>query len=262
MRRILISKDYLETIEAVQIPAGQVFIWWLGGASLGIKSPEVLIYVDPYFGPSTSKEWQRRNPSFINPDRIKMADAVLITHEHRDHCNEPTLRGIYQNTSAAVYAPKLAITRLTEEYALSGPHHLVKEGDSFEVGDLEINVLESGDNESRDAVSYLIKNRAGTILHPGDTLYSDIFKKISKEFHLDIVFLPLGKNPPGKKFYLEPDDFYRVAKDLKADTVVPIHWDLWQRTYLDATTLIGKFPDINLKVMKPGERMELGHADN
>ena len=46
-------------------------IHWLGHASFRIDGKETTIYIDP---------WQLR-------DNSKLADLILITHDHADHCS-------------------------------------------------------------------------------------------------------------------------------------------------------------------------------
>jgi len=253
-------KDVLKEIEDSKVMSGKTMVWFLGGASIAIKTREALLYIDPYFGPSPDSEWVRRFPPPIDPGKIKIVDGILITHEHEDHCDMTTLQAVTRNTDATIYASPNALTCIKDGFKINidtGSLKEIKPGDSFTLKDVDIFAQKSSDPQSPDAITYILQTEAGTIFHSGDSHYSDIFKDISSKYRIDVAFLNLGNNPPGEYYYLTPRDFEKVAKELRARLYVPIHWDIWNKTYLDPQTCVDGWSGIKVKVMKSGEKLEL-----
>ena len=50
----------------------------------------------------------RATPVPIDPAQIRLCDAVLITHEHDDHCHEDTLIPMIRSIEALFYGPASA----------------------------------------------------------------------------------------------------------------------------------------------------------
>ncbi|MCI6573914.1 MAG: MBL fold metallo-hydrolase [Actinomycetaceae bacterium] len=122
-------------------------------AAVTISSETTSIVVDPgYFG---------------YPESVESADAVLVTHNHFDHVDVPSL-------AASIRAhPQLKVFSPTP-LSLDAPDSdvtLVAEGDAFTVGDIPVRVV--GKEQARASlddgvipnVGYLV---AGAVLHPGD----------------------------------------------------------------------------------------------
>lgn len=122
-------------------------------AALTIATPSTTLVIDPgYFGYPESVEW---------------ADAVLVTHDHFDHVDLPSLAAsVRRHPQLKVFSP----TPL-ELDAPDSEVTLVTQGDTFTVGDLPVQTVgaeqavASLDDPPIANVGYLI---AGTILHPGD----------------------------------------------------------------------------------------------
>jgi L-ascorbate metabolism protein UlaG (beta-lactamase superfamily) len=109
--------------------------------------------------------------AFTTPTAFDGADAVLITHEHLDHFAEDRLR------AAAEADPALRIwTNRSVADALGGLGgrvHVVGHGDTFAVGDLEVEVhgewhsVIHPDIPRVTNIGFLVDGR---VFHPGDAL--------------------------------------------------------------------------------------------
>src|ERR1041384_3006232 len=69
-------------------------IWFLGGNSLVFQSVSARLYVDPFLVPAALHDGalRRRGDPPVMASEVRRVDGVLITHEHRDHCNAHTIR--------------------------------------------------------------------------------------------------------------------------------------------------------------------------
>ena len=235
-------------------------VWYLGGPTIAIQSRGCVIYVDPFFGPSVNPLWTRRFDPLIDAASIRKADYVLITHEHRDHCNEVTITALERHVRPAYFLPRASLELIHSEYGLHIDEdriQLVKPGDRFSLPDFELQVFASTDQTAKEAVSYFISTPDGKIFHPGDSLYVRSFFNEVQRNEPDLALLPLGENPPGWEVYPNISDFLKMASEIGAKLTVPIHWDLWKESYLDAHRLKSRVGKIKIRTIQRGDKIEL-----
>ena len=246
------GRALLDEIEKTIVSEGEVKIWSLGGAGFVIKTKKAIVYIDPYFGGSPSKDWLRMIAIPINPNDIRKATAVLSTHEHTDHCHRDTILPILHNTEAIFIGPSKS-AELVKKWGFKDERriHEVKPGDIIKVEDLTIKVYESRDLYSETPVTYVLNTYAGGIFHSGDTSYFTGLKEIGDNNNIRVALLNLGRNPRGRDDYMTPCDVVRAAIDLKAEIVVPMHYDIWKYTWEDPklVEIIARHWNVNLKVI-------------
>jgi L-ascorbate 6-phosphate lactonase len=247
-------------IESYKVETGKIVLWFLGGTGFAIKTPEQLIYIDPYLGGSLPEFGAiRMIPIPMDPSMIKEANAVLCTHEHEDHCNKESLFPIYSNTNAQFIAPKTAVKKMQGWGFKKVRIEELVPGDEIKIKDLDIHATESYDPLSKGAVTYIIRVGKTTVFHSGDSWYFDGYLKIGKKWNIDIALIDFGKNPLGKQIYMTSCDFFRTANDLNTSIAVPIHWDIWKHSYQDPVILneLSRYLDFNSKIliMRQGDRL-------
>ena len=98
--------EFLDEVEAEKVQDG-IVIWSAGGPSLILRTPSVAIYVDPFFG--TIPAHRRSIAIPVDPQRVRVADLLLSTHKHVDHCHEASLVPIATNTGALTAGPESSV---------------------------------------------------------------------------------------------------------------------------------------------------------
>ena len=91
------GRAFLKRVRADKIPAGQLALWYIGGAGYIVRTATTTLLVDPFLGPSNPPDWIRNIPPAFAPDEIDALgpiDALLITHEHGDHADPVALAAI------------------------------------------------------------------------------------------------------------------------------------------------------------------------
>ena len=102
----------VDEIEGAVVPAGELWVWPLGGPSLAVRSAGATAYIDPYTGSPDSGEWLRMVAVPYDAEDLRQADAVLSTHDHDDHCHEATLAPIVRNTDARLIGPSSSAKKM------------------------------------------------------------------------------------------------------------------------------------------------------
>jgi len=279
-------KFYLNhEIENTDVQPNTVVLWWLGACGFFVKTPEAIFLIDNYSGPSLtthyeydgvckttgarSLNWIRINPHVIDPFDIEKLDALLVTHEHADHCDIYTIKAVLQNTAAFFIGPERVCEKL-RKYGVSEDRIIkVKPGDRKQIKDTEIVALESYDEMAKRtgrcsmeeaAVTYFLNTRGGSIFHIGDSIYSNHYYRIGREYKIDIALINMGSNPPGVTDKLTVFDAYRIAKMLRAKVAIPMHYDNWAITQEDPTEferiMRERAPNIKTVIMQWGGKFQ------
>ena len=174
-------------------------IWYLGGPSLAIKSPNALIYIDLFTGgvfDPNGTNWRRLIVNVINPDEINYVDAVLSTHNHYDHCEKETLLPIYRNTRAVFIGPQSSCELMLDWGIDKGRIKCVEPETEIFVKDIQISVLQGGDPHEKYGISYMITIAGINIFVSGDDLYSEKYLSDKHNFEVDVALINTANNPP------------------------------------------------------------------
>ena len=258
-----------------------VSLWYLGCNGFVIKgSAGTTIWIDPYVGVGDPPRTIRMIPVPFDPEDVPEsgADAVLATHEHTDHTHGPTQGPLLEGTGADFYAPddSLAVAFDDEEwldsYELSEERFSeVTEGDSVEIGEFTVDVVETHDPDSTHPVGYVIQHESGTIFHAGDSKPADSFTELGETYDIDLGILAFGaignipdkdtREPVRTKWYATENETVESAADLRVDRLLPTHWDMWKGMTADPTVLHHhaasyEYPQ-ELEIAEIGDRVDL-----
>jgi L-ascorbate metabolism protein UlaG (beta-lactamase superfamily) len=160
--------------------------------------------------------------------------AQLVSHNHYDHMDAPSLR--------AVGAP--VVVGLENARLVGGRLPVTELGwwDAVDIGDVRVTYVPSqhwsrrGLNDANRALwgGFVLENGGVSIYHSGDTAYFEGFAEIGRRFpRIDVALLPIGAYDPEwfmSKQHLNPADALRAFGDLGARKVVAMHWGTFKLT--------------------------------
>ena len=208
---------------------------WLGHASWLIQLDGVSLLIDPIFSESIGPGVKR----FVSP-AVAVADlppiaAQLITHNHRDHLDAPSVR--------AVGRPVIAGLGLGPFFAAQGLECTELEwwGET-RVGAVTIRFVPAqhwsrrGLNDANETLwgGFLIEGSTARLYHSGDTAYFEGFSEIGRRFGpIDAAMLPIGAYAPAwfmSKQHMNPEEATRAFGDLGARQFVAMHWGTFKLT--------------------------------
>ena len=172
---------------------------------------------------------KRKYPLGFTFDKLPLIDFILISHEHSDHLDKPTLKNFNKNIPVIISSglgDRVKNLGFTDVRELSW-------WDSTVIKNLKITAVPSKHIFSKSS-GYIIAG-SKTIYFAGDTGLFEEMEKIGERFNIFLALLPIGDYYPRLWFipgfikmtrerHMAPDDVPEAIKKLKCDIVIPIHW--------------------------------------
>ena len=248
-------------------------VTWLGHSTALIELGGTRLLTDPVLRGSLAHLVRVAPP--VDPALFAGLDAVLISHLHHDHFDEPSLRKLDHSThlivpaGAGARARRLGFEDVTE----------VEAGATVDIGDVSVQVVPALHDLGRGprsgeagALGYIAAGTGARVYFAGDT---DIFDAMADlaDPPLDLALIPVwGWGPSLGKGHLDPDEAAAALALLRPRVAVPIHWgtlyprglrrlrprqleDPPERMRRKAAALA---PATRVEVLGPGGSLELG----
>jgi L-ascorbate metabolism protein UlaG (beta-lactamase superfamily) len=221
-------------VEVLRLPPREgLRVTWLGHASFLVQGAGTSVLIDPALGPRISGIIPRNAGPGLRVDQLPRIDASLVTHNHYDHLDLPTLR--------AVGAP--VITGLGTRDTVKDLHCTeLAWWDRMHLGGLTVTFVPSqhwsrrglGDTNASLWGGFVVENGDVRVYHAGDTAYFGGFQDIGKRFPgLDAALLPIGAYDPEwfmRSQHMTPGDATQAFVDLGARRLVAMHWGTFKLT--------------------------------
>lgn len=213
---------------------------WIGHATWAVRLCGQLIVTDPIWSTSISGVVPRLVAPGVELAAMPPVDVVLVTHDHRDHMDLPTLRQLGERPLYVVPLGNGArVARL-------GGARRVVELDWWQthvVGSLEITLVPARHWSMREPWNrnhtlwggYVVRSPQGTFYHSGDTAYGTHFADIAERMgtEIDWAMLPIGGYAP--RWFMEPQhidpvEAVRGFRALGARNLLAMHWGTFRLT--------------------------------
>ena len=212
-------------------------ILWLGHASFYIRLDNKTLLLDPVFGKPPLVSTYIDVPSPL--EKIKNVDYVLISHDHRDHCDEESIVQITAKFPDAKVFAGLRMDELLKDWTKS-TNKLQTAGwfQQFTLTDenLKIYFLPARhwsrrglfDTNERLWGSFIIQGANKTIYFSGDSGYGNHYRETAELFpDIDYFLIGIGAYKP--RWFMEPNhndpaDALQAFTDANAKFLVPMHF--------------------------------------
>ena len=202
-----------------------VSLKWFPPSWLQLKTKNVIIYIDPaylrtYYTHHPNKIEFSRWPDPIDglPEKLPKGDLILVTHAHKDHAKEVTIKRLRRKNTLLV-GPKRCIKNVGEDMRVVAP------GDALTFKGIHIDVVDAYNttkghstrkvHHKGHGVGYVITAEGKKIYHAGDT---DFIPEMKAKGPIDMALLPIGGT-----FTMDLAEAVQAAKALNPAVVIPIH---------------------------------------
>jgi L-ascorbate metabolism protein UlaG (beta-lactamase superfamily) len=270
------AADVPLTRDELPAQAGELAVTWFGHASALLEVDGRRVLVDPVWGervsPSPTLGPTRLHPTPVPLDALPPVDVVLISHDHYDHLDLPTVRWLLRRSGATFVVP-LGIGAHLRTWDV--PDDRIVELDwngSTTVRDLTLTCTEarhfSGRFFARDTTlwaSWAIAGPRHRIFFGGDTGYTPAFAEIGARLGpFDLTLLPVGAyNDAWHAIHMDPEEAVRAHGDLGGQVMLPIHWATFNLAFhrwaepVQRAVIAAERSGVQLIVPKPGGRVDV-----
>lgn len=212
-------------------------IVWLGHASFFIRLSGVTFLTDPvFYGIPFVK---RIAPFPFDPEKLTDIDYLLISHDHRDHCQKKSIRLLAQNNPDMKILSGLNMTMLLDMYTTGLP---VQEAGWYQQYRLDHVGVEAyflpsrhwsrrhlTDTNKRLWGAFVIRTPDITIYFSGDTGYGSHLEEVKQLFPegIDVCIIGIGAFRPEwfmSPNHISPRDAVKGCNEMGATTFIPMHY--------------------------------------
>jgi len=172
---------------------------------------------------------KRHRPPGIRFDDLPEIDLVLVSHNHYDHCDIPTLRALQSRFRPRILTP-LGNSALLARYGIRA--------EDMEWWETKGNVtLVQAQHFCARALTdrnvtlwggFVIHGRNGNVYHAGDTGWGDHFAEIARRYApIRLACLPIGAYLPRwfmKPAHIDPLEAVEAHRVLNASTSIAMHY--------------------------------------
>jgi L-ascorbate metabolism protein UlaG (beta-lactamase superfamily) len=211
---------------------GPTRLTWVGHASFLGTIGGAHFLIDPVFSERVAWVVRRRAPAGLPLGTLPELDALLITHGHFDHLDEPSVLALPRDLQ--VFVP-LGLARWFRRRGFARVQEL-DWWESSEISRLRITFVPARHWHRRSVTDvnralwggFVVEGDGGSVYHAGDSAWFDGFAEIGRRFPgLDAAMLPIGSYSPAwfmQHYHLSPEQAGRAFLELGARTFVPMHW--------------------------------------
>lgn len=217
----------------------------IGHATFLIQLANTNILTDPVFsnraGPLGIFGPKRVVPPGLALNNLPNIDIAIISHNHYDHLDKFSVTTLAEHHEITFVVP-LGLKRTLQKWGITRPIIEIDWWESLQLGGVKLTATPAQhwsrrtlwDTNKTFWMGTLIQDieeKHGHVYFAGDTGFGPHFKEIGERVNkLDVALLPIGSYEPRdimKEQHINPYEAIQACKLLKANTLVPIHYDVF-----------------------------------
>jgi len=252
-------------------------ITWIGHSSFLVQFGGQNLLIDPVFSERIAWLYPRYVAPGLTIDRLPPMDAVLVSHNHPDHLDLPSIDALHRDATAITpqgLGPLFTRRLFTRVVELNW-------WESTACGDVTITFVPARHWSRRTPWDFnrslwggfVIRSPAASIYFAGDSAWCETFAEIGHRFpNLDAALIPIGSYEPRwfmSQNHLNPEEAAQAFLECGARVLIPMHWGTFQIAdeplrepieRLEAWWQANAPPGRTLARMAVGETLRIGAA--
>ncbi|HEY8474041.1 MAG TPA: MBL fold metallo-hydrolase [Natronosporangium sp.] len=214
------------------IEPGATAVTWVGHATFVVRIGGLTILTDPVWSRRIPAVPARLTPVGVAWEALPAIDAVVISHNHYDHLDAPTIRRLPRTTPILVPAKlgrwfrKRGFTTVTE----------LDWWQSHRIGSVQFDFVPAHHWSRRTLTDtcktlwggWVFTSDRSRVYFAGDTGYGHWFSEIGARYPgIDLALLPIGAYEPRwfmKSMHTNPEEAVQACQDLGAARMATMHW--------------------------------------
>ncbi len=214
------------------VHSGQTDVTWVGHATYVVRIGGQTILTDPVWSRKIPGVRARLTPPGVPLSGVGPVDAVVISHNHYDHLDAPTIRQLPRNTATFVPA------KLGTWFRRRGFTNVVELDwwESAHLGDVELGFVPAHHWSRRTLTDscktlwggWVFTSEDTKVYFAGDTGYGHWFREIAARHPgIDLALMPVGAYEPNwfmKPVHMNPPEAVQACLDLGARRMATMHW--------------------------------------
>lgn len=230
-----------------QVPAGEgIIATWVGQATFLIRGNSATVLTDPVWsqtaGPTSWLGPRRVAKPGIDFDEVPRVDAILLSHDHYDHCDIPSLRRFARRDDPLIVSP-LGYRSLLSGAGFSRIVELDWWQENASQPGLGVTLVPARHWTRRTPFGtnrrlwggYMLKIGGRSVYFVGDSGYQEgLFSEIGRRCGPpDLALIPIGAYEPRwfmAPAHMNPAEAVRVHVDVGARKSIAMHWGTFQLT--------------------------------
>ncbi|MFN4146314.1 MAG: MBL fold metallo-hydrolase [Runella sp.] len=210
---------------------------WLGHATFFIRLNGVTFLTDPIFD-SPSFLMKRYSELPIAVEDLKNIDYIIVSHDHRDHCDESSLKKLATQNPNATYLTGLGLDKLLHAWTYSTQIQSVGWYQQYQTDTSKIEVIYLparhwgrrflNDTNRNLWGAYLIRANGKSIYFGADSGYGTHYQDFRKYFPPpDVALIGVGAFRPEwfmGASHQSPADAVKAAQEIGTKKLIPMHY--------------------------------------
>lgn len=256
---------------------------WIGHATLLLRMEGTTILTDPHFSERASPvSWagpKREIPLPYTLAELPHIDVVVISHNHYDHLDLPTLQALAQQAGGPpqVFVPNGLADWLREQgipqVQALGWWQEAEAKPGFRVIGVPAHHWSARalhDRNHSHWSGWVLRSAHFSTYFSGDTGYSDDFKVIGERLGgVDLALVPVGAYEPRdfmREQHVNPSEALQIVQDVRARYGIGMHWGTFDLSLEPLDAPLREVPQAlkeaglgeeKLKLLKPGATWRL-----